>query len=352
MQDLLDLVELKDSARQVLARAQQRGTPAPEVWNTVIDLGWLAACLPEESGGLDQPFAALATLYQELGRVLAPHDFPAVSICLSALAGAAADAHNARELITQTLAGTTRPMCAGTTPRDVQAVAGRLQGAIRGILDLGDASHLLVPFEAAVPALLLLKMPHPGVSIVHRPTWDMTRRLFDVVLQDVVLDPAEILFQGPEAAAVMQALRARLDLALACDALGGSDSIFGETLAYMQTRHQFGRPIASFQSLKHRCADLATEMSASRALVFAACDALSTHQGGWESKAACSRLYAGEVYRKVTEEAIQLHGGIGFTWEHRCHRYLKRARLNEVLGGSPQQRKDAVAPALFRSAGR
>lgn len=352
MQDLLNLVELKDSARQVLGHARERNTPAPELWNTLIDLGWLAACLPEESGGLDQPFAALATLYQEFGRVLAPHDFAAVSICLSALAGAAGESRAAGELIKQTLAGAARPMCAGTAARDVRAVEGRLHGAIRGVLDLGDASHLLVPFEAAGATLALFKMPHAGVSIVRRPTWDLTRRLFDVVLDDVVVEAKDIVSEGAAGAALMQSIAALFNLALACDALGGSDMLFSETLAYMQSRRQFGRPIASFQALKHRCADLATELSAAHALVMAGGDALSALQGDWVSKAVCGRLYAGEVYRKLTEEAIQFHGGIGFTWEHPCHRYLKRARLNEVLGGTREQRMDAVAPALFRVANR
>ncbi|MEP6546346.1 MAG: acyl-CoA dehydrogenase family protein [Gammaproteobacteria bacterium] len=350
MQDLLNLVELQDSARQVLGRARERGAPEADLWGTLIELGWLGVCLPAENGGLGQPFAALATLYQELGRVLAPHDFVGVSICLSALAGVAGDGCVARETIAQTLAGAARPMCTGTLPREIKAVDGRLRGVIRGVLDVGAASHLLVPFEAAGPVLALLKIPHPGLSIVRRPTWDLTRRLFDVVAEDAAVEPRDVVFEGAAATAVMKMTEAQLNLALACDAVGGSEAIFGETLLYMQSRHQFGRPIASFQALKHRCADLATEMSASGALLIAGCDALSMLQGDWESRAACSRLYAGEVYRRVTEEAIQLHGGIGFTWEHQCHRYLKRARLNEVLGGTPEQRKDALAPALFRGA--
>ena len=145
-------------------------------------------------------------------------------------------------------------------------------------------------------------------------------------------------------------MSAHHDLALACDALGGSDAVFDETLEYLQIRQQFNRPIASFQAIKHRCADLCTALGAAEALVTAACDAFSTRAGDWHTAAVCGRLYASAVYRRVTEDAIQLHGGIGFTWEHRCHRYLKRARLNDALGGTPEQRKDAVAPALFRAA--
>jgi alkylation response protein AidB-like acyl-CoA dehydrogenase len=355
MQDLLDLQELQDSARQVLVRARERGTPQPEVWNTLVDLGWLGVSLPQENGGLDQPFTALATLYQEFGRALAPHDFVAVSICLGALAGAAWGGNAwvggaAGKLNEQTLAGAATPMYTTATARDVRAVAGRLCGVIRNVLGAGDASHLLLPFDDSGPVVGLVALPHPGVSCILRPTWDSTRRLFDVVLEDVVLQPENIVCQGAAAVSVLKSMGAQIDLAVACDAVGGAEAIFGETLAYMQTRHQFGRPIASFQALKHRCADLATDMCGSRALLTAGCEAVAALQGDWASAAACGRLYASEVYRKVTEEAVQLHGGVGFTWEHSCHRFLKRARLNDALGGTPEQRKDALAPELFRQA--
>ncbi len=357
MQDLLNLEELKDSARQVLVHACERATPQLEAWNTLVELGWLGVSLPQESGGLDQPFAALATLYQELGRVLAPHDFVAVSICLGALAGAAlggnaAPGGAAAKLIRQTLAGMAKPMYTTATTRDVRAAAGHLHGVIRNVLGAGDATHLLLSFEDSGPVVGLVALPHPGVSCSRRPTWDLTRRLFDVVLEDVVLQPEDIVFEGAAAASVLKLMGAQIDLAVACDAVGGSEAIFGETLAYMQTRHQFGRPIASFQALKHRCADLATEMCGSRALLMAGCEAVASLKGDWVSAAACGRLYTSEVYRKVTEEAVQLHGGVGFTWEHSCHRFLKRARLNDALGGTPEQRKDALAPALFHEAAR
>jgi alkylation response protein AidB-like acyl-CoA dehydrogenase len=236
------------------------------------------------------------------------------------------------------------------TTHDVRAVAGRLWGTSRNVLGVGDASHLLLSFDDSGPVVGLVAVPHPGVSCTERASWDLTRRLFDVVLEDVVLQPENIIFQGAAAASVLKSMGAQIDLAVACDAVGGTEAIFGETLAYMQTRHQFGRPIASFQALKHRCADLAADMCGSRALLMAACEAVAARKGDWVSVAAGCRLYASEVYRRVTEEAVQLHGGVGFTWDHPCHRFLKRARLNDALGGTPEQRKDALAPALFHEA--
>ncbi len=349
MQDLLDLQELEDSARQVLEHARARATPPAGLWNTFVELGWLGVGLPQESGGLDQPFAALARLYQEFGRALASHDFVAVSICLGALARGVSGG-GAGKLIRETLSGAAKPMYTTASTRHVRAVRGRLCGVIPNVLGVGDASHALLAFDDSGPVVGLVALPHRGVSYTERPTWDLTRRLFDVVLEDVVLEPGSIVFEGAAAASVLKTMAAQIDLAVASDAVGGAEAIFGETLAYMQTRHQFGRPIASFQALKHRCADLATDLCGSRALVMAGCEAIAMRTGDRASAAAGARLYASEVYRKVTEEAVQLHGGVGFTWEHSCHRFLKRARLNDALGGTPEQRKDALAPALFREA--
>jgi alkylation response protein AidB-like acyl-CoA dehydrogenase len=261
-----------------------------------------------------------------------------------------------QDLMRDTLAGTAVPMFTGSSALEVAERQGRLNGVIRNVLDVDHASHLLVPFDRPGAAVALVALPHPGITLKFRPTWDMTRRLFDVVLDGVLVPPGDVLFEGAGAESVIAVTVAQFDLAIACDAVGGAEAIFADTLEYMLVRRQFDRPIASFQALKHRCADLRTRMEASSALVSAASHAFSEarHEspalGVGAPPAACARLHASRVYREVTEEAIQLHGGIGFTWEHRCHRFLKRARLNDVLNGTPEQRKDAVAPALFRAA--
>lgn len=352
MEDLLSTVELRDSARKMLARARAQNLSASELWSAMVGAGWLGLSVPGELGGLEQPFSALAILYQESGRVLAPHGFVATTICLTGLASYSGRGQVARNLIEQTLAGTAVPMFTGSPAGDVEAPNGRLNGTLRNVLDVDTASHILVPFNRRGPAVAVIALPHPGVSLNFRATWDMTRRLFDVVIDDVEPRPEAILFERDAAESVMAVMAAQFELAVACDAVGGAEAIFAETLEYMLARRQFDRPIASFQALKHRCADLRTQMEAAGVLVTEGCRAFSQLQGDWGVTAGCARLYASEVYRKVTEEAIQFHGGMGFTWAHRCHQFLKRARLNDVLGGTPEQRKDAVAPALFRAAAR
>jgi len=357
---LIQQDELRDSARRVLDRKASRRLPAaqdggvqwsdPGLWRTIADLGWLGIAVPEAMGGLGQPFYVLATLYQELGRVLSAQPFSSATIGLGAFVrcGGAASV-----LVDQAIAGDSVIVLTsglGTVGASVAGTKTVLSGTVRTVPDAGIATHLLVPIDCGEPALALVGLPHPGVSVVHRSTWDQTRQVFDVAFADAEIDSAAVLVRGDAATSLLDHAAAQLDLALACDAIGGSDAIFAETLDYMGIRQQFGRPIASFQALKHRCADLKMAMEASRSLTEAACRAFSDDCDGWRAAAACSRLYAGSVYRTVTEEAVQFHGGIGFTWEHDCHLFLKRARLSEVIAGSSEQRKDQVAPALFRAA--
>jgi alkylation response protein AidB-like acyl-CoA dehydrogenase len=292
----------------------------------------------------------LAALYQELGRVLSPQPFVSATIGLGAFIRCG-DAPS--DLVDAAVSGESIIVLASGQGTVGASVAGSkiiLSGTVRTVLDAGVATHLLVPIDCGEAALALIGLPHPGMSIVHRPTWDQTRQVFDIEFKGAKIDSAAIVVRGDAAASVLDHAAAQLDLALACDAIGGSDAIFTETLDYMGIRQQFGRSIASFQALKHRCADLKMGMEASRSLTDAACRAFSDDRGDWLASAACSRIYTGSVYRTVTEEAVQFHGGIGFTWEHDCHLFLKRARFNDVIAGSPEQRKDKVAPALFRAA--
>ena len=361
---MIEVDELRDAARRVLGGSLDRQeilrTPAsiPQLnktlWRTIVELGWLGLCVPEAHGGLGQSFIALSTLYRELGRSLPDASFASAAIGLDVLSEAAA--HDvAAKTLEAGIAGEAF-VVSTTSGRGRVEIAARgdsvvLDGTLRGVLAARDATHLLVPIGQTEPAIALVALPNPHIAIVPRATWDMTRgEVCDVTFSALEIAPDEILLRGPAAERALLRAAAHFDLALACDAVGGAEQIFEETLAYMETRKQFGRAIASFQALKHRCADLRTSMEAARALVDAACQSMAAGQGAWRAMAASARLQAGAVYRQVTEEAVQLHGGIGFTWEQSCHLFLKRARLSEALGGTAEQRKDELAVTMLRAA--
>lgn len=365
MDDLIELDALSDSARKVLDGHQDRlqllkdpawlGQNEQKLYQTSAELGWLGLCVGEPAGGLGQPFSALGALYVELGRALAGPSIIATTVGLELLS-AAADEPDVTDLIEATIAGDQRPLAliGGRVAVKGQRQGARivLRGTARDVLGAEHATHLLIPVEAPHPAVALVKVSHPGLVIEVRKAWDLTRgQVFDVSFEQLELPLSSLILQGDTASQALLRAAAHFDLALACDAIGGSDQILSETLAYMQTRTQFGRTIASFQALKHRCADLATDIEVARALVNSACQSTDGALA-WRTQAAACRLHAGAVYRRVTEDAVQLHGGIGFTWEHSCHLFLKRARLNDALGGTPEQRKDQVAPHILAAAAR
>ena len=232
----------------------------------------------------------------------------------------------------------------------MQTIDTPISGVIANVPDADKVTHLLVRVVHGGTRIVGIALPHPAVRIVRRETWDQTRVMADIHLDGVDLNDTVAFVAGIDAEQASINMHAHLDLAIACDALGGADGLFHETLQYLQVRRQFDRPIASFQAIKHRCADLATSLASARALVAAAGRQFSNQEGDWSSAAAGCRLYASAVYRNVSEDAIQLHGGMGFTWQHDCHRYLKRARCSDVMGGPPDRRADQLAPALFRAA--
>lgn len=359
MEALIDQEELREGARRVLGENMDRqalladgaaaGAFDRGLWKLIGELGWLGLTVGEAQGGLGQPFSVLSTLYVELGRGLSAQPVSGAVSGLEILCHPSAASRAG--LVEAALAGDAIivPIAPASAALTVRAGDGLLvvDGSVCSVLDVAHATHLLLPIGTDDQAVALIALPHPGVTVTPRPTWDLTRQLADVEFRGLELRDGDLILKGQAATAALSRMQAHFDLALACDALGGANAIFDETLAYMHQRHQFNRPIASFQALKHRCADLKASLEASRALVEAACGADAEAQADWATKAACARLHAGAVYRSVTEDAVQLHGGIGFTWEYPCHLFLKRARLSEVLGGTAEQRKDAAAPAMF-----
>lgn len=347
--DLLDLAELRDSARKLLDHHRASGGSPEELWASLSALGWTGLSAPVDHGGLGQPFAALAVLYEELGRILAPHSFIATTACVQGLLELAGEV-GIGPLIADALRGDA--IFADLTAPDVSITSrdSRLVGVARDVPDVHRSTHLLVRVDALRPKVLLITLPQTGVTLLAQASWDESRRLYDVIFNDVVIDGARMLTTSDVAVSMCAVTQAHTDLALASDSLGSAQALFDETLAYLLQRRQFGRQIGAFQVIKHRCADLATALAGARSLLGAAGRQYSMRDGDWRASAAACRLQAERVCREVCEDAVQLHGGIGFTWDHICHRHLKRSRCSEVLGGSVIRRLDTLAPALFRAA--
>ncbi len=329
----VELAEFQDSARKMLSGL---GVPADEdkTWPHIIDLGWLLVLAPEDMGGLGQGLAAACALYTELGRSLAGAPYlPAMmavdAVCRSGLAD--------RESWVERLAGgefVTAPLadCELRVTREGSGAA-RLSGVAAAVPSADKASHILV-CASEESCVALVPIDRAGVDAIRRPTWDGTRRLYDVQFTDVPLDDSLVLAAGSAAEKLSARLFAHRDFALAADSIGGAEALLEMTVDYLQTRRQFRRPLAMFQALKHRCADLKVQITAAEALVVDSLSKLGVESAdrdaelkGWMAKSlACS------VFAEVGEEAVQMHGGIAMTSEHSCHFFFKTRFSKRTFG--------------------
>lgn len=323
---MIERAELHDAAQKAFPADQLRPS-REDSWKLIAEMGWLLLPLPEDAGGLGLGRDAAAAIHFELGKVLSTAPLLTALLTVQALAAA-------EELPDQ--AGWIERLTAGEfvtvnlLPADLELTdAGsiRLSGTLPCTLDADLASHTLV---VTGDIAMLVPLDGAGVTFAERRLWDESRKLFDVTLTDHVVAPELVVARGAAVRSLVTHLESNLQLALAADSLGGASAALDMTVEYLKTRKQFDRPLAMFQALKHRCADLKVQVSAAEALLWKRAsddNASSVDCGALKARAS-------EVYRIVAEEAIQLHGGIGLTEEHPISLFMKRAMLNLQLGGS------------------
>lgn len=335
------LNELRDSARQVIDSA---GLPASEetTWPLMAELGWFLTTVPEALDGLGLGVVEAGALHRELGRGLTQAPFLPAMLAIDALSHS--DLEDRAELImnfatggcvTTSLAQSALALASGTT----------LAGTLPAVLSADNASHVLV-WTADSDCVALVALDQAGVEVTARATWDITRRLFDVTFTGVALAQQRVLARGEAAATLLARLIALRDFGLAADALGAGDALLDMTVEHLQTRKQFGRPLALFQALKHRCADMKALLAGADALLADTLGAVADDQLASPDtalRAQKARLLACSAFSQVAEEALQLHGGIGMASEHPCHLFLKRAMLSEHLATGADASAAAIA---------
>ena len=342
--------ELRDAAARMLGAMVDRRAPYEAgkaadrvgLFGAMVEQGWLLLTVPTDMDGLGQSFAALAPIYEELGKALAPVVLAPTLASLELLSASPAEALTG---LAAAIAGGEASVAVATGTDGLtiaaQGAEASLSGTLEGILADEGATHLLVLADEGQAWLVDLADAGASVSVVD--SWDRSRILLDVTL-DGAQAVAALATADP---AATDRVRAHLDLALAWDCVGGAAKSLDETLEYLRTRKQFDRPIGSFQALKHRAADHKVELEVARG---AATNATAAFVAGHEDAVPLTgraRLVAEQAYRSMAEDSVQLHGGIGFTWEYDCHLFLKRAILNELLYGKANQRRDRIAPAVI-----
>jgi alkylation response protein AidB-like acyl-CoA dehydrogenase len=349
--------ELRDSLREFLVdecsseklrKMFADPAAASEFNRRLAELGWTAVAVPEAQGGMEMGLAELAMVYEELGRRLAPTPLLATQLVVDALVQFGTD--ELRDAYLPAIA--TGELYASLTQPDRApalrlSASGELSGKVEFLLDGADAGVLLVSAlnSADQLAWVIVDVAADGAGVERRSTLDLTHHFATLTANGLQVPASRVLATGDRAAALQQRLIDHAALAMAAESNGAAQTIFDMTVEYMKTRTQFDKPIGSFQGLKHRVASLKVKMEAAKATTRAA---LGHFIAGSESSkwASMAKFVACDTYEAVAYDAVQLHGGIGYTWEHDCHLFLKRAKLNQQLFGDTQWHRDRVAGLL------
>jgi alkylation response protein AidB-like acyl-CoA dehydrogenase len=367
----MDPEELREAIRDVLDREatseRVRGVmdgPSghdAELWTLMAELGWTGLAIPEKYGGAGATLVELGVVLQELGRCIVPCAFtPTVVLFAGALLLAGREDQRAA-LLPRLAAGDLLASAAlggagGRCEIESLALKAEERGAglcLNGVADYVPEAELAerVLVAARTPgsgtALVIIDPRHEAVEITPQPAFDPTRRFSRLVLRDLVVSQESMLGDGSSGAALRERLIDLGAIALACDSRGGAGRVLDATVAYMKERRQFDRPVASFQALKHRCVEMMMRVEASGASVGLALEAFAREREEARVAASEAKFCAGDSYVHVAKEGLQMHGGVGFTWEYDCHLYLKRALLNQALLGDARWHRDRVADLVL-----
>jgi alkylation response protein AidB-like acyl-CoA dehydrogenase len=332
----------------------------PVVWRRMAgELGLQGLAVPEEYGGSGFGYVDLGIVFEETGRALlgGPY-FATVALAAEALLRCA-DEQARHDLLPGIASGGTVATLALTedsgrwdeqgirlTAAHDEAGGWRLTGVKTYVPDGHLADLLLVAARTpgGISLLAVETADAPGLTRIPLPTLDQTRKQARLEFTDT---PARLL--GPEGAAwpALERTLATAAVLLSAEQVGGAAAALDAAVAYAKIREQYGRPIGSFQGIKHKCADMLMEIESARSAAYGGLWALDA---GDETEiamaAALAQAVCSEAFTKVAADNIQVHGGIGFTWEHPAHLYFKRAKSSEVLLGTPSYHRELLAARL------
>ena len=363
-----DQLELQRAVRDVLdaeappelARAVADGeSDGKELWDTLVGLEWPAMALPEESGGLGLGWVELAIVLEEFGRHAAPGPFVATVTQFAPLVAAAAGPGGATELLAPVATGRTTGTIAvdegaGTwDPAEVQATAHLdgddlvLSGTKHYVVDGATADEIAVAVRLD-GGLRVVLVPGSSVQAVEVVPIDPGVRHATIALDGVRVPAGRLLGGGDAAGAVRRALEESVT-AVAAVTLGACQRIFDIINAHAKERIQFGVPIGSFQAVKHKLADMYRDIERARVLVYYAALTLAEDHPDRTLATSMAKAAVGEAQRRCVQDGLQLAGGIGYTWEHDLHLFLRRAKVGELHFGSASHHRRNVARLALQS---
>ena len=332
-----------------------------ELWKKMAALGWMGLVLPEQYGGAGLDFVDLVVVLEEMGRTVLPGPFfSTVALGGVGILAGGSDALK-QELLPQLASGDLKVTLAQLEPSgrwDADGIQTSVTQDGGGVVvsgtklfvpDAHTADHIIVAGRAPGStgrdgiSLVLVDARAAGVAISQLKTMDQTRRLSEVVLQDVRVPAGRVLGTAGQGWALLDRIVDRGKVGLCAEMCGGAQRVLDMSVEYAKVREQFGKPIGSFQAIQHKCANMLVEVESSKSVTYYAAWAVANDAPEAPLAAAMAKAYCSDAYRHVSGEGIQIHGGIGFTWEHDMHLYFKRAKSSEVTFGDATWNRELVA---------
>jgi len=340
----------------------EEGKRADDLWAAMVALDWPAMAWPETDGGLGLGQVELSVVCEEQGRVLAPVPFLASATQFAAACVAAGTPEQRRRFVAGSMAGQVGTLAiaeAGgrVAAADTQTVATplphgrwRLSGVKHDVLDAGKAEEIAVsarlPGTTASDGIALFVVPAAAVEIRPLHGLDATRGLDTVVLDGVEVDGEGTLGTPGDMACALDGVVGRATAALCAETVGTSQAIFDIVLAYVKEREQFGVKIGSFQAIKHKMANMYLALEAARATAYFAAVAIDEDDEERQVAVWMAKSAAADCQKLMATEGIQCLGGIGYTWEHDMHLYVKRQKAQAALLGTGAEHRAALAAHL------
>jgi alkylation response protein AidB-like acyl-CoA dehydrogenase len=339
------------------------------LWQAMADQGWTGLVIPEEYGGLGAELLDLAVVCEEMGNACLPGAFHATLFSTALIDRAASPKQKAQylEAIASGSLKATVAQLEETADWDLNAVNlkavrenGKLLVSGRKLFVPDAASADLLICVAAsdlgsgegngeAPVILPVSKGADGVEIKSMPSMDETRKIYEVQFNNVSIDGSDVFgADGNAHGALMQATQVAT-VALCAEMVGGMQWILDATVEYAKTRHQFGRPIGSFQAVQHQCADMLLMTESARSATYYAAWAVTEGAPNAGTAVSIAKAYCSDAFREVGNRGVQVHGGIGFTWEHDLQLYYKRSKATETMFGDATFHRERIARAVVDS---
>jgi len=360
-----DFLEKECPKTHVRAMMDDEKGYSPEIWQKMAEVGWLGLVLPEEYGGAEMNFRDLTILCEEMGRALLPSPFISTLFLVGLPILAAGTEEQQQEFLPKIASGEIIcTLAALEESGDLWADDIQTKAVLNGDDYLINGTKLFVPDARSADYILcaartrratnseegitlfLVDAKEWGIYMTPLKTMDETRKLCEVSFTDVAVPARNILGELHQGWPILKQAALQATIALCAEMVGGGEMVLDMTVNYAKDRIAFGVPIGSFQAIKHKCADMLTLLEYARSLMEGAAEAIKDDSPDASVIVSMAKSFCGDTYKQVTNEGIQIHGGIGFTWDHDMHLYFKRARSSDTAFGDSNYHRELVAQSF------